>query len=151
MLYMSLALFFDESVIGPWVCERTGASWNSGRGTAIGKLRDGKLVAGALYEDWNGSNITCHIAGDAGWADATFLSVIFDYPFNAIGAKMITAPVCSSNEKSIALVTKFGFNLEAKLHGATSKGDLLLFTMRKNECKYLRGKYGKKLQSTTTT
>ncbi len=145
---MKRALSFDAELVGPWVYQRTGGDWIPNRGTAIGKIQDGALVAGALYEDWNGVNITCHIAGEGNWADRTFLAVIFDYPFNQLGVQRITAPICSTNSKSIDLVTKMGFNQEAKLRGATSKGDLLLFSMFKNECKYLRGKYGKVIQRT---
>lgn len=140
---MKPVLSFDPEWVGPWVCARTGGTWVSGRGSVIGKVNeDGILVAGVLYEDWSGTNLVCHIAGEGRWADREFLAVIFDFPFNQQKAKRITAPVCSSNTKSIALVTKMGFNLEARLLGATSKGDLLLFSMFKDECKYLRGKYG---------
>lgn len=134
---------WDADRIGPWVCARTGGTWVKGRGTALGKLVDGELVAGTLYEDYSGTNLTCHIAGDDNWADRYFLGVIFQYPFWGLKVNRLTAPVCESNTKSVALLTKMGFNLEAKLHGATSKGDLLLYVMFKDECKYLRGKYGK--------
>lgn len=144
---MKRALSFDSELVGPWVCKRIGCKWVPDGGSVIGKLVDGKLVAGVIYQDFNGANIGAHIAGEGNWADRVFLAVIFDYPFNQIGTKRITAPVCSTNTKSIDLLTKMGFNLEAKLHGATSKGDLLLFSMFKNECKYLRGNYGKYIQT----
>jgi len=140
---MKPVLSFDPDLVGPWVCQKTGGTWVKGRGSVIGKIKDGGLVAGVLYEDWSGTNLVCHIAGEPEWADRYFLAVIFDFPFNQQGAKRITAPVCSSNAKSIALLTKMGFNLEAKLLGATANGDLLLFTMFKDNCRYLRGKYGK--------
>lgn len=137
-------LCLDAEIIGPWVAQRTGGQWTAGRGTAIGKLDDcGLLVAGVLYEDWNGSNIMCHIAGDGNWASRDFLRVIFDYPFNQVGAKRITAPVSSTNVKSINLVTRMGFELESTLAQATPDGDLHLFRMWRDDCQYLRGKYGK--------
>ena len=144
---MKRALSFDAELVGPWVCEKIGVEWHPGSATAIGKIIDGKLIAGVLYQNWNGANIVEHIAGIDNWADRTFLAVIFDYPFNQIGAKRITVSICSSNTKSIDLVKKMGFNQEAKLHGATSKGDLLIFSMFKDECKYLRGKYGRRIQA----
>jgi len=138
---------WDADLIGPWVCSKTGGTWAKGRGTALGKMIDGELVAGVLYEDFSGTNLVCHIAGDGNWADKYFLGLIFQYPFFGLNAKRITAPICESNKKSIALATGMGFNLEAKLRGATSKGDLLLYVMFKDECKYLRGKYGKVISS----
>ena len=130
----------DAHIIGPWVSERTGGTWVAGRGTAIGKVNDGAIQAGALYEDWNGANIMCHIAGQGNWATKNFLWMLFDYPFNQLGVKRITAPVASTNVKSINLVTRMGFKLECTLAQATPDGDMFLFRMFRDECKYLRGK-----------
>jgi RimJ/RimL family protein N-acetyltransferase len=141
---------FDADFVAPWVFEKAGGVWFPGSGSAIGKLKDGELIAGSVYDNWNGANINAHIAGIGNWADKHFMWMIFDYPFNQVGAKRITAPICSTNKKSIDLVERMGFNLEAKLHGATSKGDLLLYVMFKDECKYLRGRYGKTAERTAT-
>ena len=134
-------IFCDASIIGPWVAEKTGGSWCEGRGTAIGKMVDGKLVAGVLYEDFNGANVVCHIAGKGKWADREFLGVIFDYPFRQLGVRRITVPVNGDNEKSIRLVEHMGFQLESRLEQATLESDILLYRLFKDECKYLRGKY----------
>ncbi len=117
-----MILCLDASIVGPWVCQRTGGTWTAGRGTAIGKIKDGKLVAGALYEDWNGANLMCHIAGEGNWACREFLGVIFDYPFNQIKARRITVPIASTNVKSINLATHMGFSLECTLAQANPDG-----------------------------
>lgn len=132
---------FDADLVGPWVSEKTGGTWTKGRGTAIGKIQEGKLVAGVLFEDWNGANIICHIAGDGNWATKGFLHLIFHYPFNQLGVKRMTAPIAASNAKSINLVTKMGFTLECTLAQANPDGDVHIFRMFREECKYLRGKY----------
>lgn len=133
----------DVRLIGPWVAEKTGGTWCYGRGSGLGKIKDGKLVAGVLYEDYNGANVVCHIRGEPGWADRRFLGIIFDYPFNQLNVKRITVPVNSTNKESIKLVTHMGFTLESGLAQATPDGDLLLFCLFKKDCKYIRGKYGK--------
>lgn len=148
---MKLALSFDAELVGPWVSERTGGGWTKGRGSAIGKLKNGELVAGILYEDSNGTNIMAHIAGEGNWLDKTLLWVMFDYPFRQLGVNRITAPVNSDNAKSIAFLERLGFIMESKLHGATSNGDILLFRMFKSECKYLEGRYGKTTISSTSS
>jgi RimJ/RimL family protein N-acetyltransferase len=134
-------LIFDASIVGPWVSKKTGGSWCDGRGQAIGKVVDGKLVAGVLYEDFNGANVVCHIAGEGQWADRRFLAVIFDYPMNQLKVNRITVPIVSTNYKSIRLVEKMGFQLECTLKNAAPNADMLLYCMFKNECKYLKGKY----------
>lgn len=138
-------LCLDAERVGPWVCERAGGTWVKGRGTAIGRLVDGELVAGVLYEDWNGAQVVCHIAGEGNWATRHYLAVIFDYPFNVIGAKRITVPVSSKNARCIALVSQMGFTIEARLSQATPDADLLLFVMFKESCRFLRGRYAQSL------
>lgn len=144
---MSLALSFDAELIGPWVCERTGGTWCKGRGTAIGKVKNGKLIAGILYEDCNGTNVVAHIAGEGIWLDRSLMWLMFNYPFVQLGVNRITAPVNSNNAKSIAFLERIGFIMETKLHGATSNGDILLFRMFKSECKYLEKDYGEIVRS----
>jgi RimJ/RimL family protein N-acetyltransferase len=134
-------LTFDASIIGPWVSEKTGGTWCAGRGQAIGKVVDRKLVAGVLYEDFNKANVVCHIAGEGNWADRRFLAIIFDYPFNQLKVRRITVPIAGNNAKSIKLVEHMGFQLESRLEQATLDSDLLLFRLFKDECKYLKGKY----------
>jgi RimJ/RimL family protein N-acetyltransferase len=134
-------LTFDASIVGPWVSQKTGGTWCEGRGQAIGKLVDGQLVAGVLYEDFNGANVVCHIAGEGKWADRQFLAVIFDYPFNQMKVRRMTAPINASNARSVKLVEHMGFVLESRLEQATLDSDLLLYRLFKDECKYLRGKY----------
>ena len=129
--------------IGPWVCEKAGGHWVLGRGTGIGKIKDGDLVAGVLYEDFNGAQIVCHIRGDGRWADRRFLNIIFDYPFNQLKVNRITVPVNSTNQACIKLVTHMGFELESTLSRAAPDGDLLIFRMFRENCKYIRGKYVK--------
>jgi len=136
---------FDDDAIGPWVCEKTGGTWVKGRGTAIGLVKGGAIEAGVLYEDFSGSNIVCHIAGQGGWASRSFLALIFHYPFVQLGAKRITAPVASTNAKSINLVHRMGFELECTLAQAIPEGDLHLFRMWRDDCKFLRGKYRGKI------
>lgn len=134
-------LCLDASRVGPWVCERAGGTWVPGRGTAIGRLVDGELVAGVLYEDFTHANIVCHIAGVGNWATKGYLGAIFHYPFAQLKVRRITVPVCSTNLRSIALVTRMGFTIEARLSRATPAGDLLLFAMFKDECRFLGGRY----------
>jgi RimJ/RimL family protein N-acetyltransferase len=141
-------LTFDASIVGPWVSEKTGGTWCAGRGQAIGKLVNEKLVAGVLYEDFNGANVVCHIAGEGNWADRHFLGVIFDYPFNQLKVRRMTAPINGNNVKSIKLVEHMGFELESRLEQATLDSDLLLFRLFKDECKYLKGKYADSVRTT---
>jgi len=104
---------------------------------------DGRIIAGVLYEGWNEQNIVAHIAGEGKrWATKRYLGVIFDYPFNQLGVHRITLTIDDDNADSINLATRMGFELECKLAQANPRGgDILIFRMFKEQCKYLRGKY----------
>lgn len=135
---------FDAERIGPWVCERGGGQWIPGRGTAIGRIVDGRIVGGILYEDWNGANVICHIAGEGNWLSKTFLWMIFDYPFRQLQVKRMTAPVASTNLPARNFVERLGFEREAILHDAHPDGDIIIYKMTADKCRWLERLHGKK-------
>ena len=134
----------DAEIIGPWVYKRINGHWLPGKGTAIGRIHNGVVIAGVVYEEYTGTNMVCHIAGEGAWANREFLSAIFDYPFNHAKVSRLTAPISSLNLKSRRLVEKMGFIIEGKLSQAIPDGDLLLYKMFKLDCKYLGNRYGKR-------
>lgn len=142
---------FDADLIGPWVSAKTGGHWTKNRGTAVGRLKDGQLIGGVLYEDYTKANVVCHIAGDEGWATKGFLRLIFDYPFNQLGVKRITAPVHSDNVKSILLMHRLGFTLEATLAQAIPDGDLLIYRMFRSECRFIEDRYYGQAERSSST
>lgn len=133
-------IVFDARLVVPWVCERVGIKkWSLDSFTAIGRIKDGQLVAGVLYEDCNGANVFCHIAGEGrGWLSRDFLSIIFDYPFRQLGVKRISGVVASNNLAARKLDEHLGFELEAILHDAHPEGDLYLYKMTSDKCRWLK-------------
>jgi RimJ/RimL family protein N-acetyltransferase len=89
--------------------------------------------------------VVCHIAGEGNWATREYLATIFDYPFRQLGVRRITVPVDSINSQSIRLVERMGFSLESVLREATPSGNLLLYCMFRDECRFLRGRYAQSL------
>jgi hypothetical protein len=59
--------------------------------------------------------------------------------------------VSSKNFKSIRLVTHMGFKEEANIKDAHPLGDIVIFTMTKEDCKFLGEKYVKRLTVRTST
>ncbi|MNK85369.1 hypothetical protein D3C87_1052460 [compost metagenome] len=108
-----------------------------GKFTAIGRIRDGQLVAGVLYEETNGANVFCHIAGEGAWANRHFLWLIFDYPFRQLGVRRISTVVEPTNTISQKFTEKLGFSVETKLKDAHPQGDLWVFCMFKDQCRWL--------------
>jgi hypothetical protein len=53
--------------------------------------------------------------------------------------------------QKVILVEKMGFTEEARIKNGMADGDLILYTLAKENCKYLGERYGKKNTSTTTS
>lgn len=128
--------------VGDWVAKKLFARFNADE--AIGFERAGEMVAGVVYESWNGASFVCHIVIE-GLVTPAYLAAIFHYPFIHCGAEKIIAPVAESNEDSIRFVEKLGFRLEAKLLSAHPDGSLLLYTMSREQCRFIEERYGQKL------
>lgn len=108
--------------------------------TAIGLERDGKLVAGVVYEGFNGHNVWIHLAGLPGrrWLNREFLRAAFCYPFVQCGVQRLSGYVNASNLDARRFDEHIGFQEEARLHGAAPDGgDVIIYVMQKEDCRYV--------------
>tara|TARA_R110000868_G_scaffold85949_1_gene241400 strand:- start:14 stop:451 length:438 start_codon:yes stop_codon:yes gene_type:complete len=123
-----------------WVAQQTQEYGNFGTDVGIGWERYGQIIAGVAYANWNGVNVECHIASDRSkkWMNRQYLWTIFNYPFCQLKAKRITVCVGEGNHDSTRFVKHLGFILEAKLQDAHPTGDLQIFRMFANECRFLQ-------------
>lgn len=106
----------------------------------IAVVRDGEIVGGVLYDDYNKQNIWMHVAGTDGvqWATKTFLKKVFEYPFIQLGVKRITGWVEASNMRARRLDEHLGFKHEATLKGAAQDGgDVMLYVMWREDCRFI--------------
>jgi RimJ/RimL family protein N-acetyltransferase len=134
-------MMVQGKAVANWLAERTEEKITSIE-QAIGQLQSGKLVAAAAYYDYNGNNIFASIAIDSP-PTKEFWRGIFAYPFEQLGCRRITAYVDDCNTKSIRLLEKMGFKLEATLEDAAPDGkDYLIYRMKRDECRQLN--WGKK-------
>lgn len=106
---------------------------------SLGIEKDGRIVAGVLYENWNGVNLWMHAAIDPGESFTTkFVRYAFEYPFLELRARRLTVLVEESNRASLRLVSRLGFRVEARLAGAASDGgDALIHVMTPADCRIL--------------
>jgi RimJ/RimL family protein N-acetyltransferase len=138
----AIATNWDDAV-GVWVHSRLDSRWISGQGNAIGVVDDDNvLVAGVTYTQWTGTNIVMDVAADPKkfWCTPEILYMLFHFPFVQLNCTRVTAPVAASNTRCRRFVGKLGFTLEATLEGACKDGDLLIYRMKKNECRWLENK-----------
>ena len=127
--------------VGLWVASQMNSSFSSATGTAIGLERDGSLVAGVMYENWNQRSITAHMAV-TGLLTRSFIGAIFRYAFVKCGVNKVILPISSGNAKSNKFAKNLGFVEEARLLDTDPQGDIILYTLKKDDCRFLGEQYG---------
>ena len=130
--------------VGHWVAKRIEGGYFEGRSEALGLKRDGELVAGVIYENWNYQSIWCHIAIE-GRLTPGYLAAIFDYPFNICQVEKIIVPIGSDNAEGLRLVRKMGFVEEARIKDGRPDGDIVFLTLAQKNCRYIKERYGQRL------
>lgn len=139
----------SSSRVAVWTADQIGCQFSVAY-TGIGLIRDGRIEAGVVYENFNGASIMCHVAF-SGRLTPQYLYAIFHYPFVVCAARKIIGPVASTNTAILRLLENMGFEQEAKLVAAHPKGDILIMTMERTRCRFIGERYGKRVNTTTTS
>ena len=106
----------------------------------MGVAEGGELIAGVLYNNYypEGS-VQMHIAAEPGrrWATRDVLHAALDYPFNQLKVRKIIGIVREDNSAAQRIDEHLGCVLETRIAGACAGGDLLVYTMNREQCRYL--------------
>lgn len=139
---MRKIVLHQDTIIGPWVSAMTGGTYSEG--TTIGLTENGQLIAGVLYEGFNGASVHMHVASiGKRWMTKEYLWMCFHYPFEQLKVKKIIGIVGSGNKPAIAFDEHLGFKLEYSIQDAHKDGALLVYTMTRDQCRFLRIKHVK--------
>jgi RimJ/RimL family protein N-acetyltransferase len=136
--------------IGYWVANELDAGFFAERSQAIGLIKNGEIVAGIIYENWNRRSMVVHIVIKDRITPA-FIGAIFDYAYNVCDIEKAIAPVGSHNAKSIKMVEKMGFTEEGRIKDAVPGGDMILYTLKKTDCRFLGNRYGQKYTTSASS
>ena len=133
-------IFDDKDRVGDWVADQMpdGASWHNYY--AMGAEKQGELVSGIVFENFNGHNANVHIAVSK--PTKLFLQLLdhaFVYAFETCKLRRLTGLVEADNVKALQLDLHIVFKIEAVMKGAGSAGqDLLILVLWPEN--YHRGK-----------
>ena len=128
----------NQSYLREWLSE-VGKYDYSQNTACIGQEKDSKLIAVVGYNNFLPNSCQMHIASmDVLWPTKDFLFAVFDYPFNKLKVKVIIAPICKDNVKSLNLCRKLGFEQVADIPYGHPDGDLIVVAMKRNQCKWLQ-------------
>lgn len=146
-------LFGADVTVAQWVAARIPSYQYNPASTAIGVLKDDDLVAGVIYENFNGAHVECSIAAEpgSGWATRETLFHLFDYPFSAMGCEAISICVASTNLQSLKLVTQMGFEPEAMIKFAAHDcSTLIVMKMFRDQCRWIKSHGQERRQRTSS-
>lgn len=125
--------------VGEWVCARIGGRFSPDEATAIGMEQDGKLVAGVMFDAFKGNSIQMHVAGEGGhWMTRDYARACFGYAFNQLKVKKIIGLVEANNAAARRYDEHLGFVLEHVITDGGKFGDLCIYSMTRDQCKYVR-------------
>lgn len=128
----------DKEVI-KFVGERVDEN-DFGSAIGIGQYKDGKIIAGVVYNLYNGPSICMHVAAEPGsrWLTRDFLFRVFAYPFIQLGCNRVTGLVRTDNMEARRFDEHLGFKQEGVIRKGASNGmDMILYGMLKEECRWL--------------
>lgn len=99
----------------------------------------GDLCGGFILTNYNGAIVMIHMAGSvAYWATPELVWLMFDYAFVHLGCRKVLCTACSTNENALDQIRRSGFKDEHRIEGGTVKGDLLMLSMSREDCKWLK-------------
>lgn len=136
---MPKTLVYDTQAVFAFVRARVPIFASEGM-QAIGLAQDGNLIAGVVFEGFNGHNMWMHVAAQPGakWLTRAYLQACFAYPFIQCGVSRVSGYVEASNTAAKKFDEHLGFTQEAVLKGAASDGgDAIIYVMHKGSCRYV--------------
>lgn len=99
-----------------------------------------KAVVG--YNSFCRRTCSMHVAGEGNWITRELLFVSFDYPFRQLDVVQIFVSAAASNERALKLQSRLGFKpLVIIPRGWDESTDLVVQTMTKEACEWLKGNY----------
>jgi len=125
---------------GDWVMKRAGGFFTPGYDQSITRhYSSGTIRGGFVLNAYTGACFAVHNAGiDPRWCSRDLLWMVFHYAFEQIKCHKLVAPINSTNHKAMDMALRAGWELEAVIRDATPVGHLMLLTMTRDKCPWLR-------------
>jgi RimJ/RimL family protein N-acetyltransferase len=130
----------NQAQLRAWLSNKL--SWDMPENTyCIGQMKNDLIIGCVGFNCHINKSILIHSAGlDKAWITRGLLAATFDYPFNQLGCEILIGQVGSKNIASKRLLEHLGFKTVAVIKNAHEQGDLVIMTMSRDKCKYIRNK-----------
>jgi hypothetical protein len=122
-----------------WLTSRAGTCIPSPDFRAIEAIDGDRILGMVGYDAWTPNGVSMSVAIDEPVAVRRLLGPAFSYPFLEAGRGVITAVVRGDNAASRKFCEHVGFRKTHAIRDGWAAGtDLLLYEMRRDECRHLR-------------
>ena len=131
----------DERLLASFVAERLELS-NVRDFHTIGIVRNRKLAAACLYQNYRGTDIEMSIASqDKRWATRGAIQAFLDYPLTQLDCRRVTAICAAGDAIARKFLKRIGFRHEGTLLDAMDDDHAILFGMTRrwyhsDKCKW---------------
>jgi hypothetical protein len=83
---------------------------------AIGVMREGRLIAGVVYDRYTGTDMQLSIAADSPrWATRENIASLLSYPYKQLGCARTTLIQSVNNDRARKLAVGLGYEIEGLL------------------------------------
>ena len=105
----------------------------------IGLEKDGEIICIFGYDNFNGKSCHQHFICNPGkYVPRDYIWFSYFYPFNQMGVEMLIGMLPSNNDRIIDLAKHAGFVEKYRIVGAHPEGDIILSTLNKQDCRFLK-------------
>src|SRR5262245_14997705 len=136
-------ILFGSDHHGKIVAKAAGLGYDPDVDFCISRVNP-ELLGGVIYTNYTHRTVQMHQAGFAPrWATPEFMWVIYDFPFNYLKVEKVIGTVPSTNARALDITFKMGFQHVTSIPGVVVGGDMEIFMMSRQECRWLdlRGRY----------
>lgn len=132
-----MLLFGADQQIAAWVGGQVGIR-DFGPASAIGVVRDGSVVAGAVFNNFVWPSIEITFASTTPrWATRDTIRAILTYPFVQLNCRRLTAITKATNQPTRAFLCRLGFEIEGFHPCFFPDADAISFGLLRRNCRWI--------------
>jgi hypothetical protein len=132
-------IILNDTMIGRMLARQARCEYGD-LSTNIARVKDGKVMGGAVYQAYTGESCVMHLASfDPRWLTRDLCWIGHHYPFMQLGVKRIFGQVPEDNLKARRLNEHGGFRTIARIEGVYRDGvACLVMVLEKEDSRFLK-------------
>lgn len=104
----------------------------------ISRVVGDHFLGGFILTNYNGAIAFVHMAGQPGWCSPELLWFMFEFAFRQLKVRRLLCTVNSKHKSALEMIRRAGWRSEHRIADGTPDGDLLVFSMAPDHCRWLK-------------